>query len=223
MHHCVVEGANRRGFVINDSPIGLGRMKGPWATKRGFLTCGLAACMAGCAQPLVPEVQQPNWDMIKRNWDSVFIGPDFDRLKRVGLKVLSAPTKDGPWQFGVVKSEETVVLAFVGNGLIVSTQVLKLCENDGQLAALVAWVVNFPLPSTRISGPRNLTFDVSNATVIIKADIATLRTLALAGYDPRDALGIARRVPVSDDVQLDLDAQRFSAMESELRKLGYQV
>ncbi len=190
------------------------------AHRRAFLTLGFAAVAAGCAQPLVPEVQLPDWEMIKRNHETSYSGPNFERLVRVGAKVLSAPTKDGPWQYAVVKDDFPLVLAFRGNGLIASAQVFDQCENDGQLGALLAWVVMFPLPSLRATGERSMRF---NKDAILQADVASIRALAKAGYDPRDALEIARRVPIFFEEQVEAELPRWPAMENELRRLGYQV
>lgn len=216
--------------MINLSAVWLQEMGRPWSNRRRFLTLGLAAAAASCAQHLAPDVQVPavrspevhlpDWNMIKRNYETSFIGPSVERLRRVGQKVLSAPLQDGPWQFGVVKGDYELVLAFRGNGLIVSNHVLDLCENDGQLGALLAWVVMFPLPSNRFNGLSGFSRDFDG---IVKADVATLSVLAKAGYDPRDALVIARRVPITDHVLPEFDARRWLRMENELRGLGYQI
>jgi hypothetical protein len=209
--------------VINLSPLVEQQMRCAWTHRREFLSLGLAAAMAGCAQPLVsqvPTVQLPDWEMIKRNHETSFSGPSFERLARVGGRVLATPTKDGPWQYGVVKDDFPLVLAFRGNGLIVSTQVFELCENDGQLGALLAWVVMFPLPSLRTTGERSMRF---NKDAILQADVAAMRAMAKAGYDPRDALEISRRVPIFFEEQTESELPRWPAMENELRRLGYQV
>jgi hypothetical protein len=193
------------------------------ASKRGFLTLSLAACVASCAQPFVTDKNLPDWAMVKRNYSVTFTGDGFERLARVGQKILPQVKSDRPWQYGLLEEDALIVTAVLGNGMLVSVKALQQCENDGQLAALMAWVVMFPLPSTRIAGQRNMTFAETNATVVVRADLAVIGALAKAGYDPRDALAIARRVPISDDVDTQLDAQRFSAMENGLRALGYQV
>jgi hypothetical protein len=216
----VVQVRGKADLVVKLSVVGVQQTERPSATKRNFLILSLATLAAGCAQPLVPEVQLPDWDMIKRNYEASFSGPDFDRVRRVAQKVLPAPVSGGPWQFGIVNDANGPILAFRGNGLVVATSELKLCENDGQLGALLVWVVHFPLPSLRTTDERKLRLDIGP---IIEADISSIRALTKAGYDPRDALVIAKRVPVTFESEPQLNMPRWVAMEQELRALGYQV
>jgi hypothetical protein len=206
--------------VINLSPLGEQQTRCAWTHRRGFLSLGLAAALAGCAQPLLPKVQLPDWNAIKRGGGISFTGPIFERVKRVGQKVLPMPTRGGPWQFGVVAGDSIIVSAFHGNGLTISNGALDLCENDGQLGALLLWATMFPVPSGWISPTRSLTPDVS---AVVKADVATLRGLAQNGFDPRDDLVIARRVSEASGGEPEMEAPRWAAMETALRTLGYQV
>jgi hypothetical protein len=187
------------------------------ACRRSFVFFGMVLALSGCTNMPATDDSFPDWRTMKRRGGLMFSGPAFDRVKRVGRAVLTKPT-DGPtWEVGVIEGSSTLVKAFQGNGLLVSTTMIERCENDGQLAAQMVWATYFKMPHGPSSLPNTL---VPDAAVVRTADLATLQALAKAGYDPRDALILVQsQTPDGNEPS----EARLRDMKVSLRKLGYQV
>jgi hypothetical protein len=185
--------------------------------RRAFLAWGLTAIVAGCAQ--APDrLRLPYWREIVARGDLIQSGPEYERIKRIGQLVLR-PLENGPaWQFGIDPSLSPISLAAIGNGLVVSKGALQLCENDGQVAAILA----LRAETLRLTNQRRSSNSAKADPDAL--DAIVIRQLARAGYDPRDALVIAQRLVVgAQDGEAQVQSLRITTMNAELRKMGYQV
>jgi hypothetical protein len=197
-------------------PIGLSRQH---VGRRSVLALGLAAALAGCAENLVGGARQ---SVSREDVPSVVIlidGPDRERLQQVGETILPSTTTGIKWQFQLMASDDLRAFRRPENSILLSKSLLALCENDGQLAAILALTsMDTVATGTNLGGTtQNL------PTLGVDRDVATIRALAKVGYDPRDALQIAKhraRTSVDDVVT---QVPRWIIMETELRRLGYQV
>lgn len=192
----------------------------PLAERRGFLTLGLATVLASCAPNILSKVDLPTWNNVRTGKDVLFSGPDYERVRKVGDRILTKPIRGPDWQYGVSQNQSISSLAFFGNGITISKGLLTLCENDGQVGAILFQASSRPMARELTMASWQQLQDASSA---IDADVATIRTLARAGYDPRDALVIEQRITRLEGDMPETQAPRWIAMARELRKLGYQV
>jgi hypothetical protein len=187
--------------------------------RRALLALGLGAVLASCVQaPSRPRL--PTWRQIVARGDLIQTGADYERIKRIGQLVLRQPERGPAWQYRLDPSDSQFSTAAAGNGIVVSKGVLKLCENDGQVAAILvlrAETLKLSTHSRAFTSPKT-------APEAEDIDAIVIRQLARAGYDPRDALVIAQRTPIGTEVE-DVGAQslRLASMMTALRKLGYQI
>jgi hypothetical protein len=134
--------------------------------------------------------------------------------------VLRPPERGPAWQFGLDPSDSQFLVAADGNGIVISKGVLRLCENDGQVAAIIA---------LRAEALRAATQDVALKGARVQpepepSDVIVMRQLARAGYDPRDALVIAERLAIGlQGNAAESHGLRTATMKAELRRLGYQI
>jgi hypothetical protein len=155
-----------------------------------------------------------------------------ERLKRAGQR-LPVPLPRSPtlaWEYGILLDDLPVAAIITGTGFLVSTGLILLCENDGQIAAVLAQRVAFVELVSRAAVAVNLAepLNIPPASVVLAqansdADIAAIGVMARAGFEPRDALQIWQRIGrIGGDSALPL-AARLDAMAGALRKMGYQV
>jgi hypothetical protein len=187
--------------------------------RRALLALGLGALVASCVQaPYRPHL--PTWRQMVARGDLVQTGQDYERIKRIGQLVLRPPERGAAWQFGLDPSDRQFSVAADGNGLVLSKGMLQLCENDGQVAAILA---------LRAEALRAVARDVALKGSHVQpepepSDVIVMRQLARAGYDPRDALVIAERLAIGlQGNAAESHGLRTATMKAELRRLGYQV
>jgi hypothetical protein len=152
------------------------------------------------------------------------------RLERAGVRLFGSQQDDVKWEYGIVSGPSLIAMFTAENSFMASLPLLQLCENDGQIAALLV----FRDPSIRFSSQGVSAQDTlpplnaaptrpGTAELITKTDVNAIRALARAGYDPRDAMVLWQRIGrVGGDGVLP-HATRLAAMAAELHKLGYQV
>jgi hypothetical protein len=193
--------------------------QGPPSNRRSILALGLLAGLTACVGKSALNRGASIGSDAKTSGEFVRSGSDYERLKRVGGQVGALPQNGRPWQYGLIAHDNPVALAFVDGNVIVSTSLLALCENDGQVAASLAMATLMPRPQ----GASKAAFAQNQQVSSIERDGAIIRTLAKAGYDPRDALAIAKRQSNAATAPQGNQGPRWAAMETELRRLGYQV
>jgi hypothetical protein len=187
--------------------------------RRAVLALAMTALVLGCVEArTLPRM--PTWRDLNARGTIIQSGPDYERIKRIGLSVLSPPVRGPVWQFGIDPSNSPTSMAAEGNGLVLSKGMLQRCENDGQVAAILA---------LRAETVRAATQDVALKGSRVHQepepiDIIAIRQLAKAGYDPRDALVIAERLANGlQGNEAESHGLRVIAMKVELRRLGYQI
>jgi hypothetical protein len=193
--------------------------KGAGLKRRGVLALGLLAGLTACVGKSALNRGSSLGSDAKTGGEFVRSGQDYERLRRVGTQLGVEPQNGRPWQYGLIAHDNVVALAFSDGNVIVSSRLLALCENDGQVAALLARAAMMPLPQ-RVS---KAAFSGSQQESGSERDGATILALAKAGYDPRDALAIAKRQHSAANAPQDNQGPRWAAMETALRRLGYQV
>jgi hypothetical protein len=187
--------------------------------RRAVLALAMTALVLGCVEAR-PLPRMPTWRDLNARGTIIQSGPDYERIKRIGLSVLSPPVRGPAWQFGIDPSNSPTSMAAEGNGLVLSKGMLQRCENDGQVAAILA---------LRAEALRVAAQDVALKGSHVQPepepiDVIVMRQLARAGYDPRDALVIAERL--ANGLQgnaAESHGLRVIAMKVELRRLGYQI
>jgi hypothetical protein len=140
-----------------------------------------------------------------------------------------------PWRAQVIPSE-TLTVAYRESDIIgLSSALLHLCENDGQIAAVLV----FGMISARsryggfdlgmappLSGSEDLyntkTSKTFGAGYEAAVDVKTVHSLAGAGYDPRDVFAIWKKIGRYDANSAGTHTARLTAIKTELRKMGYQ-
>jgi hypothetical protein len=187
--------------------------------RRALLAIGLTALVTGCAQTPY-RLKLPTWQDLVARGELIQTGPEYERIKRIGQLVVRPPNNGPAWQFGFDPSDSQFSEVADGNGLVLSKGVLQLCENDGQVAAILA---------LRAETQRSMAQDAQLKAYVVQPepepiDVMVMRQLARAGYDPRDALVIAQRMAtVQEENETASQRHRFETMKAELRQMGYQV
>jgi hypothetical protein len=188
-------------------------------SRRAAFGLGCAAFLAGCAQFPDPTTS-PKWRDFVSSRNILVSGQDLERIQRIGRRVLSPPSGGPQWQFGIDPSQSVISLAVPDNGLVLSKGLLDLCENDGQVAAILVLRAETMRSSSLYLAATGCTVLVEPDTI----DVTVLRRLAHAGYDPRDALVITERLAIGlQGLEAEEQAARVSAMKAHLRTMGYQI
>jgi hypothetical protein len=194
---------------------------------KGIGVIALGLTMGACQSTLV---QAPTWaDSVKRG-NLLTSGQNVDRLKRIAARLMPASSGGSALQVGISPEARPVGYGVLGNGLVMSQGLMTLIENDGQLAALIVHRLTCLTPDVTLalatamaaplnSAPKPETY----ATLVAQADIAAIKALAKAGYDPRDGLVIWQRIGTLDPDDVAPLTARFGRMASALRDMGYQV
>ncbi len=142
------------------------------------------------------------------------------RLQRVGKLMtergLSLRTRV---QFEINTSPGFKGVLATNTMVLVSQNAIELCENDGQLAAILGYYM-LALPTRGAGSP--LTKTAPQATERAAAS-GIIRALARVGYDPRDGLAIWQKMQQNrSDTRVATD-MLLEIMGSELRMMGYVV
>lgn len=187
--------------------------------RRSILALGLATALAGCVGNSMPTMRQSGLGDVANGGEILRSGPDYDRIKKVGETILRPNASGDKWQFGIAPINSFGASISAENVIVLTKGLLSLCENDGQVGAILALTaIKLPLAGATVGVAL-----LKGPPPAIDSDVATIRALAEAGYDPRDALQIARNVARSSVEAVALQAPRWTIMENELRRLGYQV
>ena len=143
---------------------------------------------------------------IESEWPITGTGPVADFVRRLGAELgRTASARGRTWSFLLVRDRSPNAFSIGGGRLYVTEGTFLLCRNEGELAAIVAHEMghqlagHFQRPGARGTG------DVALGSVRQRvdpgeereADRISLRILEEAGYDPRAALSIAKRVAES--------------------------
>jgi hypothetical protein len=175
------------------------------------------------------EFSVPDWLQPEPGQRVVTRGADFERFSRAYDKVL-APMKLQPRKAtrAVVIANELFAYSSVGEHFFISRPVLELCENDGQLLAILAQRYaasirfNFPERSDAYKLPLNqhLAGDLWLDQMKL-ADTFALVILRDSGYDPRELTAIWQRIGMRDEGGQAGFAGRLRAIAEQLREMGY--
>jgi hypothetical protein len=159
-----------------------------------------------------------------------------EQVQRVGLRLVEQGFAEREnAQFGMVSNQEPIAFVSVSKTILVSSGALALCQNDGQVAAILAHVIARQKAvhqtvsaggSSFANGTRMLSkapLSRAEADLMRQADDIAIISLARAGYDPRDGLDIWIRIGrTGGDGALAL-GDRMSAIAAQLNKMGYQI
>lgn len=171
-------------------------------------------------------------------------GPDVERVRRVSDKIAEAAENEPlqreinlrlsdytfEWEYSVVKSDQVNAFCLPGGKIVVFTGLLRIVQNDDQLAAVVAHEVAHALAhhsSERIAreravgrGLRALSFNRSQET---EADHIGIFLMTFAGYDPQEAVSLWREMQNAGRDQIHLpellsdhpnDARRMEQLQA---------
>jgi hypothetical protein len=187
--------------------------------RRALLALGLGALVASCVQA-PNRLGLPTWRQMVARGDLIQTGQDYERIQRIGQLVLMPPVRGPAWQYGIDPRDSQFSVATEGNGIVVSKGMLQLCENDGQVAAILllrAETLRARVQDALLKGSR-----VQPEAEPI--DVIVINRLARAGYDPRDALVIAQRMPIgSENENVGAQSVRIALLITALQKMGYQT
>jgi predicted Zn-dependent protease len=142
-------------------------------------------------------------------------GADVERVRRVSRKIAEVAQNEPlqreinlrlsdytfEWEYNVVKNDQVNAFCLPGGKIVVFTGLLRIVQNDDQLAAVVAHEVAHALAhhsSERIArervvgrGLRALSYNRSQET---EADHIGIFLMTFAGYDPQEAVSLWREM-----------------------------
>jgi hypothetical protein len=192
----------------------------------GFgLSVGLCAC---ANQPVQQNVKASRGTMPSAEIDMGSAAAV--RATRIARRVLTSPNPNVAWSVGIKQGAQLFAAAVAEDSIILSQSLFDLCENDGQIAAILAHRVACYTPDatpalkTKLLAPLNSgPFAAPISTMYAQADVSAIRALAKAGYDPRDGRAIWQRIGLASNSVDPSHELRLNSMTQELHKLGYQV
>lgn len=166
---------------------------------------------------------------IERDWPLLGSGPTATYIRKLGaaLGAKAGPTPY-PWRFVVVRDRSANAFAIGGGRIYVNEGVVLVCENEAEVASILAHEMGHQLAghfrdgvvaadggSARIElGGVTQQIDVAKE---IEADRLALRILVDAGYDPHAALTLALREEATAGGALHLrDPRRLDSLRAEL-------
>jgi len=168
---------------------------------------------------------------IERDWPLLGSGPTASYVRKLGaaLGAKAGPTPY-PWRFVVVRDRSANAYAIGGGRIYVNEGVVAVCENEAEVAAILAHEMGHQLAGHFRDGGAAAANDGAGERVElggvtqhidvakeIEADRLALRILADAGYDPHAALTLALREDASAGGALQLrDPRRLESLRAEL-------
>jgi hypothetical protein len=197
---------------------------------------GLGACSAaGPVQPPAPrsvmEMRFPLPDELKPDAEQTLVtaGPEFDRFVRIFSRMLDVTKmRDNRGARGVLASNVLIAYGYIDEHFFISKPVFDLCENDGQLAAIIAqrFRASMGFNLAEMAPAYKLPLNKSLVTepwlnAMRQGDRYAINVLAVMGYDPRDVAVIWQRIGMSESGGQAGFSARLGYMASELQTLGY--
>jgi hypothetical protein len=156
-------------------------------------------------------------------------GPEFERFARIFSRMLDVTKmRDNRGARGVLASNELIAYGYIDEHFFISKPVFELCENDGQLAAIIAqrFRASTDFNLDEMAPAYKLPLNKSLVTepwlnAMRQGDRYAINVLAVMGYDPRDVAVIWQRIGMSESGGQASFATRLGYMASELQILGY--
>jgi hypothetical protein len=195
----------------------------------GLGACGLIGLATSCAS------QQGTGSALKNSVvatppSSASLVEAIKRVEKAGQILIASTQSPVNWKFGAVSGLALIATFLADNGIMMSETLIERCENEGQIAAILAQRMALVMLPARSGVVHNFSqaLDLAPTTlglaeVTSQADSAAILALARAGYDPRDALVIWQRIGRTNGDGTLPHATRLAAMGSDLRKMGYQI
>ncbi len=167
---------------------------------------------------------------IERDWPLLGSGPTATYVRKLGatLGAKAGPTPY-PWRFVVVRDRSANAFAIGGGRIYVNEGVVAVCENEAEVAAILAHEMGHQLAGhfrdagTAASDGASARVELGGVTQHvdvakeIEADRLALRILADAGYDPHAALTLALREEATAGGARHLrDPRRLESLRAEL-------
>lgn len=183
---------------------------------------------------------------LEREWPLASTGPLAAFMQQLGKQLARAA---GPtsyvWQFAVIRDRSANAFAIGGGRIYVSEGTILICQDEAELAAIVAHEMGHELaghfrPERTVQGQEwrqrllaRLGLGDANATDVtigslkqeidpvkeLEADRLSVRILVAAGYDPHASLQIAQRVlgqPAERRIRHFDNARRIAALAQVL-------
>jgi hypothetical protein len=175
------------------------------------------------------EFPVPDWLQPERGQRVMTRGADFDRFSRLYDLVL-APMKLRPRKAtrAIVIANELFAYSSVGEHFFISKPVLDLCENDGQLLAIVAQRFGVSMDFDQVTANRAFKLPLNQhlpddmwLRQMSMGDSFALVILRDSGYDPRDLAAIWQRIGMRDEDGKAGFAMRLELIGEQLRTMGY--
>ena len=170
---------------------------------------------------------------IEASWPLAGSGPVASYVRKLGARLgEKAGASPYPWRFVVVRDRSANAFAIGGGRIYVNEGVVLLCENEAEVAAILAHEMAHQLAghfrAVRASTGRNEAnprIDLGTVTQEIdpakelEADRLALKILADAGYDSHAALSLALRqqAHASGAAPHLQDASRIDSLRAALR------
>jgi predicted Zn-dependent protease len=249
----------------------------------GLAGGGLALVTAGCAtnpqtgreqlivvsDDALQNLSLQAWNDLKAKTPLVSDSRLSARVTNVGRKIAAAAGADAArWEFATFDQPQINAFVLPGGKVGVYRGLLELCDNDGQLAAVLGHEAAHvtgrhaaermsrallaqgglqvaALGATRLpveAGARQAILQALGVGVQygvllpfsreqeLEADVIGLRHAARAGYDPREALTLWRKMAAAGPAKPPeflsthpSDANRIARLSEQLRAMGYQT
>jgi predicted Zn-dependent protease len=190
----------------------------------------LLAVLAACA-PRAPAAEaeraRATAERIEQELPLLATGPVPAFVRRLGEQLgRHAPSAPHRWSFVVIRDRSANAFAIGAGRIYVNDGAVRVCRTEGELAAILAHEMGHQLAGhlAAPSAPQRGTGGAALGTLAQRVDPAqereadrlSLRILTDAGYDPRAALTLARRLG-DERAEHFGDAGRIAELERLLR------
>lgn len=217
-----------------------GRCAGREPTRARVLALGLGLSLA--ALVAAPEVvhaddgearrARATASRIELEWPLLGSGPVATYVRKLGATLgATAGATPYPWRFVVVRDRSANAFAIGGGRIYVNEGVILACENEAEVAAILAHEMGHQLAghfrdgarAASASGGASARIELGAVTQEIdvekeiEADRRALEILSAAGYDPHASLTLALREDATGRVALHLrDPRRIDSLRAAL-------
>jgi len=182
-----------------------------------FCAAGLLALILGligtaCADDAEARRARTTANRIEATWPLAGSGPIATYVRKLGARLgeKAGPTPY-PWRFVVVRDRAANAFAIGGGRIYVNEGVVTFCENEAEVAAILAHEMAHQRAGHFRAAPASTGRDEANPRIDLgavtqeidpakelEADRLALTILANAGYDPHAALSLALRQQTRD-------------------------
>lgn len=175
---------------------------------------------------------------IELAWPLAGSGPVASYVRKLGATLgEQAGPSPYPWRFVIVRDRSANAFAVGGGRIYVNEGVVLQCENEAEVAAILAHEMGHQLAGHFRDGAARSGSDGGSASVDlgavtqeidlekeIEADRVALRIVADAGYDPHAALALALRQEAGGATGAPhlRDARRIESLRAALRDVPAQ-